>query len=98
MEFFGQVDPSLVGGPPPLYSASCRWARKDGAWLLETWAHPLTLGRPLPTIPLWLTDNLAVPLELELSYEETCRVLRIPQSSPSRASRPPAPTAMGPMT
>jgi len=26
---------------------------------------------------LWLADNLAVPLELEASYEETCRVLRI---------------------
>ncbi len=38
----------------------------------------LTLGQPLPTLPLWLADNLAVPLKLEESYEETCRVLRIP--------------------
>ena len=35
------------------------------------------LGQPLPTLPLWLADNLAVPLELETSYEETCRILRI---------------------
>ena len=48
----------------------------DG-WLLETWAGALTLGQPLPTMPLWLADNLAVPLELEESYEEPCRVLRI---------------------
>lgn len=39
--------------------------------------HPLMLGQPLPTLPLWLAENLAVPLELELSYEETCRSLRI---------------------
>jgi hypothetical protein len=26
---------------------------------------------------LWLADHLAVPLELEECYEETCRVLRI---------------------
>jgi hypothetical protein len=45
---------------------------------LETWAHPLELGRALPTLPLWLAGNLAVPLELDASYEETCRVLRIP--------------------
>jgi hypothetical protein len=47
------------------------------SWRLETWAHALAVGRPLPTLPLWLADNLAVPLELEASYEETCRILRI---------------------
>ena len=40
--------------------------------------NPLALGRPLPTLPLWLTEDFAVPLELEPSYEETCRILRIP--------------------
>jgi hypothetical protein len=78
MDLFGQTDPSLVDGTPPLYAVACRWARKEDAWLLETWSHPLTLGQPLPTLPLWLADNLAVPLDLEPSYEETCRVLRIP--------------------
>jgi hypothetical protein len=78
MDLFGQTDPSLADGPPPLYAVACRWARKEDAWLLETWSHPLTLGQPLPTLPLWLADNLAVPLDLEPSYEETCRVLRIP--------------------
>jgi len=29
-------------------------------------------------LPLWLADYLPVPLDLEESYEETCRVLRIP--------------------
>ena len=47
-------------------------------WLLETWAHVLQVGQPLPTLPLWLADNFAVPLELEACYEETCGVLRIP--------------------
>ena len=40
--------------------------------------YTLELGRPLPTLPLWLAENLAVPLELEPSYEETRRALRIP--------------------
>jgi Protein of unknown function (DUF4058) len=78
LELFGQTDPSLADGPPPLYAAACRWARAGDAWLLETWLHPLTLGQPLPTLPLWLAENFAVPLELEPSYEETCRILRIP--------------------
>ena len=29
------------------------------------------------TLPLWLAENYSVPLELEASYEETCRLLRI---------------------
>jgi len=29
-------------------------------------------------LPLWLADSIPMPLDLEESYEETCRVLRIP--------------------
>jgi hypothetical protein len=78
LELLGQADPSLSNEPSPLYAVSCRWARSGDAWQLETWRYPLTLGYSLPTLPLWLAEDLAVPLELELSYEETCRVLRIP--------------------
>ena len=45
MEFFGQTDPSLADGPPPLYAVACRWAKEAEARLLETWAHPLALGQ-----------------------------------------------------
>jgi hypothetical protein len=78
LEFIGQADPSLAPEPPPLYAAACRWRRGTGSGCLETWAHALAVGQALPTLPLWLADNLAVPLELEASYEETCRILRIP--------------------
>jgi hypothetical protein len=78
LELLGLVDPSLADAPSPLYTSACRCARRQDAWLLEAWIHPLVLGGPLPTMPLWLAENLAVPLELEMSYEETCRVLRIP--------------------
>ena len=77
LEFFGQSDPLLADGPAPLYAVACRWSRNGDAWLLETWTHSLALGRPLPTLPLWIAENLAVPLDLESSYEETCRILRI---------------------
>jgi hypothetical protein len=77
LELIGQADPSLGEEPPPLYAAACRAVSKGDAWLLETWAQPLTLGQPLPTMPLWLADDFAVPLGLEDSYEQTCRALRI---------------------
>ena len=63
---------------PPTFAASCRWARGGDARVLEAWAHPMEIGREIPTLPLWLAADLAVPLELEPSYEEACRALRIP--------------------
>jgi hypothetical protein len=77
LDLIGQADPALAPEPPATYAVACRCARGDKSWRLEAWAHALVVGQPLPTLPLWLADDLAVPLELEASYEETCRVLRI---------------------
>jgi hypothetical protein len=78
LELLRHSDPTLSVEPPPLYAVACRWRPQGQARVLETWNQPLALGRPLPTLPLWLTDTFAVPLELEESYEQTCRDLRIP--------------------
>jgi hypothetical protein len=81
MDLFGHEDPSFADDPPPLYAVACRWARQDEKWMLETWAHTLTLGLPLPTLPLWISERRAIPLELDASYEEACRVLRITEGA-----------------
>lgn len=78
LDLIGQTDPSLSLEAPPLYTAACRITKRGNEWFLETWAQPLELGQPLPTPPLWLADNLAVPLELEESYEQSCGILNIP--------------------
>lgn len=78
LELLGRGDPSLKPEPPPLYAVACRGTKREDVWQLEAWMHSLTLGQALPTLPLWLADNLAVQLELEECYEETCRALRIP--------------------
>ena len=36
---------------------------------LEVQPEDLTVGNPLPTIPLWLSSDVVVPLELEATYE-----------------------------
>jgi hypothetical protein len=77
LEWIGQADPSLTPNRPSLYAVACRWRTAANSWRLEAWAHSLAVSQPLPTLPLWLADNLAVPLELEATYEETCRILRI---------------------
>ena len=78
LEMLEQRDPSL--GTPPLstYAVACRLRESHNKRLLETWNHPLVLGQPLPRLPLWLTENFAVPLDLEETYEQTCRDLRLP--------------------
>ena len=60
-----------------LYAVSYRNRKAQGKWRLDLWPFPLAIGTPLPEIPLWLAGQLAVRLDLEGSYEETCRVLRI---------------------
>ncbi|HYV39999.1 MAG TPA: DUF4058 family protein [Gemmataceae bacterium] len=78
LETIKETDPCLGPEPPSIYAAACN-ARKTGEkWLLEGWANALALGKPLPTLPLCLAEDLVVPLDLEESYEETCRILRIP--------------------
>ncbi len=77
LDLIGRSDPSLGTEPPATYAAACRWIERGRKHILETWSHTLRLGQPLPTLPLWLAENFAVPLDLEASYEETCRVLRI---------------------
>ena len=48
-----------------------------GGTRLNVWPYPLALKSPLPTVPLWLAADLAVPLELELTYEVACKSLRV---------------------
>ncbi len=78
LTLIGHIDPTLGAAPPPLYAASCRWIKKGKRALLETWSHGLAQGQPLPTLPLWLTAELVVPLDLEKSYEQACHDLWIP--------------------
>ncbi len=61
-----------------LYAVAYRVTKENERWQLDTWNERLAVGAHLPTTPLWLASNLAVPVELETSYEETCQVLRIP--------------------
>ena len=73
----GHTDPTLGDPAPHLYAASCRWIRQGKRTLLQAWSHILTLDQPLPTLPLWLSTDLVVPLDLERSYEQACTDLSI---------------------
>jgi len=77
LAFIGHSDPTLGAEPPNIYAVSCRWVERGKRTLLEAWSHTLAIGKPLPTLPLWLTSDLVVPLDLEQSYEQACHDLWI---------------------
>ena len=67
-----------VQSAPPIYAVTCRKRQVGRQTKLDTWSHPLAVGHPLPSLPVWLSQTQTVSLDLDSSYEETCRVLRIP--------------------
>ncbi|HEY2910448.1 MAG TPA: hypothetical protein VGI99_09390, partial [Gemmataceae bacterium] len=77
LDLIDKKDPAFANDPPSIYAAICRPRTVDNRPRVETWAYPMELGKPLPELPLPLDEGLIVPLELEASYEDTCRVLRI---------------------
>jgi hypothetical protein len=78
LELIGRTDPALGAEPPHLYAATLRGRKRvKKRPLLENWFYPLQLGQPLPTLPIWLDVDVGVSLELEVTYEDTCRVLHI---------------------
>jgi hypothetical protein len=77
MTSIGHPDPTMRTDPPPIYAASCRWLLREPKARLESWSHTLAIGQPLPQLPLWLGESLVMPLDLEPSYEQACRDLKI---------------------
>lgn len=72
------ADPSLGSDPASIYAVTCRKRISGGRTQMDTWFHPLALSERLPSLPIWLSARDAVELNLEKSYEEACRLLRIP--------------------
>jgi hypothetical protein len=63
--------------PSQLYAVAYRPMQAADAQRLEVWPETLVVGAALPTMPLWLSETLCLPLALEESYQATCAALRI---------------------
>jgi hypothetical protein len=73
-----QAQLSTVGqGLQDLYATSYRIVVEPQVLRLETWAHYLSVGTGLPTLPLWLQSDLCLPLDLEATYLIACQARRI---------------------
>lgn len=60
----------------PVYCCSLQPRGSNGHAKVDVWPEVLRVGAVLPRLPLCLRDDLAVPLEPESTYEETCGDLR----------------------
>jgi hypothetical protein len=72
-----RADPAFESQVISLYAVTCRLWPNGRTSHLKTWTYPLALGLPLPRLPLWLSDELLVWLNLEETYTYTCRALKI---------------------
>lgn len=77
MHFLESADPALGEEPPPMYAVTVRMRHEGPRRMMDSWYYPLAIGQPVPTLPIWLKETKAISLDLESSYEETCRTLRI---------------------
>src|SRR5262249_48692768 len=62
----------------PVYAVAYRiQERADTRRQLELWPEVLSVGDILPTLPLWIAADLAVPLNLDESYNTAMEALRL---------------------
>jgi hypothetical protein len=74
---FGQSDPAFSLDPTEIYAVTCRSHDRGVHSRFESWAYPMIVGQPLPKLPIWLTNDHAISLDLNVSYEQTCQALRL---------------------
>ena len=80
-ELMARLGTSVEPRYTDLSAIAYRVVQRTAQTNLDIWLEALTLGNPLPTIPLWLRDGLCLPVELNTTYQRTCREQRISVNS-----------------
>nr|MDQ2732482.1 DUF4058 family protein [Armatimonadota bacterium] len=81
-ELLQRLTPTAMSGSQSsdLYASAYRTVQRDGTSSLDIWYEELLVGCPLPSLPLWLRGDLCVRVDLDASYERTCREQRLDMS------------------
>lgn len=56
-----------------LYAVAYRLVSRNEQPSLDIWQETLSVGQSLPILPLWLRGSLCLPVDLETTYNQTCR-------------------------
>lgn len=60
-----------------LYAVAYRPVLRNDERQVEMWPTDLAIGKPMPELPLWIAPDIAVPVNLEIAYQDACRRRRI---------------------
>jgi hypothetical protein len=67
----------FFGADESLYAIAYRPVRRPEASVIEIWPSTLAPGEALPTLPLFLGSEVCIAVNLEATYDEACRRLRL---------------------
>jgi hypothetical protein len=68
LELLGLSSTPNADVPPNLYAAAYRTTGPAEASRLESWWEEVALAAPLPKMPLWIMEEVCVPVDLEAAY------------------------------
>jgi hypothetical protein len=77
MQLLGDGPESFLAPETTLYAGAYRPIVRNGTEQMEAWPMPLTIGQPLPILPLALNAELCLPLDLETTYTTACQRRRL---------------------
>jgi hypothetical protein len=70
IDLLGHGEPFLLAPSATIYAVAYRPSRQPSGDQIELWPRLLTLGQPLPVLPLALRNAGVVPVDLEETYSE----------------------------
>ena len=77
MRLMAAAEEFLLPADLELYAVAYRPVLRQDKPEIDLWTAAVTVGQPLPTLPLRLTGDLFVPVEFEPAYQEACRRRRL---------------------
>jgi hypothetical protein len=77
MRLMGHGESFAMPSDPALYAVAYRPVVRAGHEQVEAWPSPLAVGESLPVVPLALTAELCLPLDLETTYIAACQRRRL---------------------
>ncbi len=77
LQVLGHGEAFAMSAEAALYGAAYRPIIRDGQEQIEIWPSTLTIGQPLPVLPLALNAELALPIDLEATYTAACQRRRL---------------------
>jgi hypothetical protein len=77
LRLLDEKDAVPAQGQQDLYATAYRSLTVRGSHQLQVWVQLLDLGNALPTLPLWISPEQAMPVDLEQTYLAACTARRI---------------------